>query len=187
MRMIQILLRVRVNVKLVPIPLPSPENPAPEAYFFNFGLLVLRFHILFYLSLSHPNSLLILCRRLNVRATLPYASPRSPDPHIVSGNSGRAREKERKRNTLCLGLCSQVRFLFTIPVLSSGFRIHDAPPFPDHLEREIPRGPTRFDHIQPRRGGSGRATTRLYWSRRRSWHLIRRPSTRSLSHASDSK
>ena len=56
----------------VPVPLPSPENPAAEAHVFNLGLSVLRFHVPFYHSLSHANSLL-LCGRLDVRTTMPYA------------------------------------------------------------------------------------------------------------------
>jgi hypothetical protein len=53
------------------------------------------------------------------------------------------------------------------------------PPLPSRHQPRRRRG-------QNVRGRSGRATTRLYWSHRRSWHLTRRPSTFSLSHASAS-
>ncbi|KAI0255631.1 SNF2 family N-terminal domain-containing protein [Lactifluus subvellereus] len=70
-----------LNRAFAPTPLASPDYPAEETFWLQYRLENLQLHHLFRLRLlGSEMPPLVLCRRLDVRTTLPDASPRSPAP-----------------------------------------------------------------------------------------------------------
>jgi hypothetical protein len=134
---------------------------------------------------------------------LPHAPPRGPNNgHTKPQGRVSNKKKERKEKGTDWASANAARYVsFSQPLpYSAPCCVYTTP----HPARTISRGRLRVVAVvvplppcgvhhrrlrrqgQKVRGRSGRATTRLYWSRLRSSHLIRRPSMFSLSHASDS-
>ena len=94
--------------------------------------------------------------------------------------------RNRMRTTYCASACAVRKASCPQPPYSAPAPVYTTP----HPARTISRGRLRFaarrGHHHRLRGRSGSATMRPYWSRWKSWHLIRWPRTCSLSHASAS-
>jgi hypothetical protein len=73
----------------------------------------------------------------------PTSKPVSKPVKRLKEQIGLKKKGKQKKDRLCFGQRSQVRFLFpTVAVLRSPLFVHGAPSRADHLEQEIARGGT---------------------------------------------
>jgi hypothetical protein len=88
---------------------------------------------------------LVLCGRLDVRASMPNAPPRRPELKYTPVRTCPPSPRESKqKHILRFGLRCKERVLTPAAVFRALARVHDAPPRADHLEGQVaPHGTVR--------------------------------------------